>query len=75
MPVPHWVAEIRQEQAQAQVTQYKAALDDLTAPCATLTGPDALDYDVWQEWIVGTVLRAYGECAARHRKTVDAWPK
>lgn len=48
---------------------------DLAAPCDTLTGPSAPDYDVWQAWVVGTVLPAYAVCAARHNATVKAWPK
>lgn len=33
------------------------------------------DYDAWQEWVMGDVLKALGECAAKHRKTVEAWPQ
>jgi hypothetical protein len=33
-----------------------------------------LDYDEWQNWVQDVLLRAYGECAARHRMTVEAWP-
>jgi hypothetical protein len=29
---------------------------------------------VWQAWALG-LLRQYAECAARHVKTVQAWPK
>jgi len=36
--------------------------------------PDELDFDAWQGWMVD-VLQGYGECAARHRATVAAWPK
>ncbi|WP_255650646.1 hypothetical protein [Cupriavidus sp. DB3] len=36
--------------------------------------PTVKDYDVWQDWMV-TVLGALGDCAARHRKTVEAWPR
>ena len=38
--------------------------------------PDApaADYDAWQAWMMGPVLRALGDCATRHRKTVEAWP-
>jgi len=45
----------------------------LAAPCVVPDAPPAADYDVWQDWMV-TVLAALGDCAARHRKTVDAWP-
>lgn len=47
----------------------------LAEPCATLTAPEVLDFDVWMLWVQGEVLRAYGECAVRHRATVAAWPK
>lgn len=37
------------------------------------------DYDAWQEWVMGpvlgAVLGAQGDCTARHRATVEAWPK
>ncbi|WP_162040623.1 hypothetical protein [Undibacterium sp. YM2] len=46
----------------------------LAEPCKTLSAPEALDYDQWQLWMQNTVLRAYGECAAKHRKVVRAWP-
>jgi len=36
--------------------------------------PDAPDYDVWQLWAID-LLRQYADCAARHAKTVQAWPK
>jgi len=35
--------------------------------------PAAADYDVWQAWAID-LLRQYAECAARHAKTVQAWP-
>jgi len=35
--------------------------------------PAAADYDVWQAWAI-ELLRQYAECAARHTKTVQAWP-
>lgn len=51
------------------------ALDSaLAAPCSVLAAPDALDFDVWQAWMV-EVLREYGACATRHRAIVNAWPK
>lgn len=46
----------------------------LAEPCPTLAAPEVLDFDVWQEWMVD-VLELYGQCAARHRATVSAWPK
>jgi hypothetical protein len=35
--------------------------------------PGADDYDAWQAWAI-ELLRRYAECAARHAKTVQAWP-
>jgi len=29
---------------------------------------------VWQAWAIN-LLRQYAECAARHAKTVQAWPR
>jgi hypothetical protein len=36
--------------------------------------PSTADYDAWQEWAIG-LLQQYAACAARHVKTVQAWPK
>lgn len=47
----------------------------LAEPCATIVAPTTLDYDLWQMWVQNDLLRAYGECAARHAATVKAWPK
>jgi len=49
----------------------------LATPCPELPDPpqDPADYDEWQIWLQDNVLVAYGECAARHRATVEAWPK
>ena len=47
----------------------------LAQPCQQLQAPTELNFDVWQAWITDTVLKAYGECAARHAATVKAWPK
>ena len=53
----------------------KASLDSaLAAPCPPVERPAAADFDAWQEWAIG-LLRQYAECAARHAKTVQAWPK
>lgn len=46
----------------------------LAAPCAAVDRPAADDYDAWQAWAID-LLRQYAECAARHVKTVQAWPK
>jgi hypothetical protein len=54
----------------------KPILDrSLAQPCPHLVAPDALDYDAWQVWVMDTVLREYGLCAAKHKATVEAWPK
>ena len=47
----------------------------LAAPCRIPDAPAAADYDAWQEWVMGDVLKALGECAAKHRKIVEAWPQ
>lgn len=53
----------------------KASLDSaLAAPCPEVPKPDSPDYDVWQAWAI-SLLRQYADCAARHAKTVQAWPK
>lgn len=46
----------------------------LSEPCQPLPDPPAGDYDAWQAWVQDQVLVAYGECAAKHRETVKAWP-
>lgn len=46
----------------------------LAAPCPAVAKPDAPDYDVWQLWMID-LLHQYADCAARHAKTVQAWPK
>ena len=53
----------------------KPSLDSaLAAPCPKVGRPDAADYDAWQAWAVN-LLGQYADCAARHAKTVQAWPK
>ena len=49
----------------------------LAAPCQEIPDPpqDPATYDEWQVWLQDVVLVAYGVCAARHRSTVEAWPK
>ncbi|WP_416046732.1 hypothetical protein [Cupriavidus basilensis] len=47
----------------------------LAAPCVVPDAPAVADYDAWQEWVMGPVLGALGDCAARHWATVEAWPK
>ncbi|MNY50060.1 hypothetical protein D3C86_1855370 [compost metagenome] len=46
----------------------------LAAPCTVPDAPAVADYDLWQDWVMKDLLGAMGECAARHRKTVEAWP-
>lgn len=46
----------------------------LATPCRIPDAPAAPDYDAWQERVMREVLGALGECAAKHRKTVEAWP-
>jgi len=46
----------------------------LAAPCEVPDAPAAADYDVWQDWMV-MVLGVLGDCATKHRKIVEAWPK
>lgn len=54
----------------------KPSLDQsLAQPCRPITLPAAADFDVWLDWVVSDVLRAYGECASRHKAVVEAWPK
>lgn len=53
----------------------KASLDSaLATPCPVIERPGADDYDAWQVWAI-ELLRQYAECAARHAKTVQAWPE
>lgn len=47
----------------------------LAVSCEVPDVPVAADYDAWQAWVMGPVLGALGDCAARHRKTVGAWPR
>jgi len=47
----------------------------MAAPCAALVAPIAADYDAWESWVTGTLLRAYADCAAKHDAIVAAWPK
>jgi hypothetical protein len=53
----------------------KASLDSaLAAPCPAVEHPGADEYDAWQAWVI-ELLHQYATCAARHAKTVQAWPK
>lgn len=54
----------------------KPLLDStLAAPCKPPGEPIADDYDAWLDWVVDVVLRNYADCAIRHARTVEAWPK
>lgn len=58
------------------VPSTKPSLDQsLAQPCRPITLPAAADFDVWLDWVISDVLRAYGECASRHKAVVEAWPK
>jgi hypothetical protein len=46
----------------------------LTALCPAVERPGADDYGAWQAWAID-LLSLYAQCAARHAKTVQAWPK
>jgi len=39
-----------------------------------VTKPQMADYDAWEAWAID-LTGQYGICAARHMKTVKAWPK
>jgi hypothetical protein len=53
------------------------SLDKYLANDCALIGdtPNADDYDVLQSWVQENLIPKYVDCAIRHRKTVDAWPK
>jgi len=46
----------------------------LAAPRPPVARPYADDFDAWQVWAI-EMLQQYAECAARHSKTVQVWPK
>lgn len=51
---------------------HRFSFDSARIPAALI--PEAADFDVWQEWVMNDLLRALGDCAARHAQTVKAWP-
>lgn len=55
----------------------KPSLDQYLASDCDLIGetPTADDYDVLQGWVQDVLIPRYVDCAIRHRKTVEAWPK
>lgn len=57
--------------------QTKPSLDQYLANDCQLIGetPKADDYDVLQDWVQDVLIPKYIDCAIRHRKTVEAWPK
>src|SRR3569623_947380 len=59
------------------VPSTKPLLDSaLAADCKPLGQPDKPDdYDAWLTWMVDVVLPNYGDCAIRHRRTIEAWPQ
>lgn len=53
----------------------KPVLDSsLAADCPALNKPDKANYDDWEDYSI-EVIGKYGDCAALHHKTVQAWPK
>jgi hypothetical protein len=52
-------------------------LDQFLANDCALIGetPTTDDYDVLQDWVQDILIPRYIDCAIRHRKTVNAWPK
>lgn len=57
------------------VMRYPELDSALAAPCEIPAAPAAADYDAWQAWIEGPMIRAFSDCAIRHRETVAAWPR
>jgi len=57
--------------------QTRPLLDQYLASDCALIGetPTTDDYDVLQGWVQEVLIPRYADCAIRHRKTVDAWPK
>ncbi len=55
----------------------KPSLDQSLAANCQVIGetPTVDDYDVLQNWVQDVLIPRYVDCAIRHRKTVDAWPK
>lgn len=55
----------------------KPLLDQyLASDCQTIgPTPTRDDYDVLQDWVQDLLIPKYIDCAVRHRKTVEAWPK
>jgi hypothetical protein len=61
--------------SKTQYVQQMPPLDSsLAADCKTLPEPPDGDYDELTGWMV-EVIGLYGECAARHRATVELWQK
>ena len=55
----------------------RPSLDQYLASECALIGetPTTDDYDVLQGWVQDVLIPRYVDCAIRHRKTVEAWPK
>lgn len=47
----------------------------LAAPCKTIDPTLVLDYDQWDDETARWLLEVAADCAARHLKTVQAWPR
>ena len=57
--------------------QTPPSLDRYLANECQLIGavPQVDDYDILQDWVQDVLIPKYIDCAVRHRKTVEAWPK
>jgi len=55
----------------------RPSLDQYLASDCQLIGqtPTTDDYDVLQTWVEEVFVPKYVDCAIRHKKTVEAWPK
>jgi uncharacterized lipoprotein YajG len=53
----------------------KPSLDSaLARPCVYIGAPETDDYDAWMDSYLG-LIKHYADCAVKHRKLVEAWPK
>jgi hypothetical protein len=56
--------------------QTRPLLDSaLAQDCKPINVPNTMNIDEILTWIKFELFRDYGECAIRHKKTVEAWPK
>lgn len=66
-------AELKRAHAEFRTTLSEAALADVQTEAAT-TRQAATEFATIQAWAI-ELLSQYATCAARHAKTVHAWPK